>query len=539
MLRALISFAVAAVAVVVQLTIVDRIAFPGGAGPDVVLLTVAALALANGPLVGALVGFWAGLALDVAPPGSHLVGQDALVFCLVGYACGLAADQPTGDGVPEQGHTALFEIVVTAAGAVLGEALSSLLGAMLSDPRVTWPAIRHVLPVAVAYDVLLSPFVLYAVAAALRPAGARGDRSRADWSALAAQTAVPGGAQGAVRQAGTSHSPRLRLSDRGKGDSWVVGGGLRGQGAGRPAPKREPRLNLSGSSSLGGSALGAAFTTGGSRRGSTRSGGRGTSGVLGRSASLKGFGKPASLGSLGGSASLNGLGSQGSARAGGFGHGSAKVKFGGRRHEGVLGGSLLSASLLGASAPGSAALRSSGFGRSRMGRSLLGGSVFSHSSSALNRPAPARRSAPLGRSSFLGRTSWLSSPSSPGRSGRLMRPGAGGTDRHVPRFAKRGSLGRLAGTLRRRKATVQKSPGRGWLRRTSSRGAMGGGAMSRRTMGRRAFGRGASSRGMMGRSWTGGSAPEQRGARPGRFGSARLHMPRPKAKRRWRTGGYR
>ena len=70
MVRGLISFAVVTVAVIIQLTIVDRIAFPGGTGPDVVLLTVAALALANGPLVGALIGFSAGLALDVAPPGS-------------------------------------------------------------------------------------------------------------------------------------------------------------------------------------------------------------------------------------------------------------------------------------------------------------------------------------------------------------------------------------------------------------------------------------------------------------------------------------
>ncbi len=170
-----VSFVVVAVMVIVQLTIVNRITFPGGAGPDLVLLAVAALALAGGPLTGMLIGFWAGLALDVAPPGSHFVGQNALVFCLIGYACGLLADDSSGDAAAEQGHTALFEILVTAAGAVCGEALAALLGVMLSDPRVTWPAIRNVLPAAVAYDVLLCPFVLYAVAAALRLAGPRGE----------------------------------------------------------------------------------------------------------------------------------------------------------------------------------------------------------------------------------------------------------------------------------------------------------------------------------------------------------------------------
>src|SRR5580704_17200251 len=126
--RAVISIILVAVTVVFQLTVVDRIAFPGGAGPDLVLLVVAALALAGGPMAGMLTGFLTGLALDVAPPGSHFVGQDALVFCLIGYACGLAADTPSSDGVPEQEHAAVFEIGVTALGAVCGEALAALLG---------------------------------------------------------------------------------------------------------------------------------------------------------------------------------------------------------------------------------------------------------------------------------------------------------------------------------------------------------------------------------------------------------------------------
>src|SRR5580692_9048718 len=78
-MRHLISAAVVAVAVVFQLAAADRMVFPGGTGPDLVLLTVAALAIATGPLAGSVAGFCAGLALDVAPPAGHLVGQDALV----------------------------------------------------------------------------------------------------------------------------------------------------------------------------------------------------------------------------------------------------------------------------------------------------------------------------------------------------------------------------------------------------------------------------------------------------------------------------
>ncbi len=481
-MRWLISFVAAGVAVIAQLTIVDRITFPGGTGPDLVLLAVAALALAGGPLPGTLIGFLAGLALDIAPPGSHYVGQDALVFCLIGYACGLAAEDPASDGVPEQGHTALFEIVVTAVGAVCGEALMALLGVMLSDPRVTWPAIKHVLPVAAAYDLILAPFVLYAAAAVLRLAGTRG-QSR---PAALAGSAVAGAGHGAVRQPGGGNTPKLRLSEASKGDGWLAGqrghaaarqppkrepnlklGSLRGQSAAaRPAPRhaprrepnlklgrggpqgygaarkpaarREPNLRLGRGGTLGRSALGAGFASGGSRRGSGPSGGFGSSRGP---RNFRGSGRPGGLG---------GFGSQGSAAAGALG-GPARVRFSSRPHGGVLGGSLL-----GGSWGQSTGLRSSRFGSTRLGRSLLGGSVFARSPSALGRPAsPSRASSPgrsplgrsplgrsplgrsplgrsplgrspLGRSplgrSPLGRSPFLSRPSSLGRSSRPGRP---------------------------------------------------------------------------------------------------------------------
>ncbi|HYB17675.1 MAG TPA: rod shape-determining protein MreD, partial [Streptosporangiaceae bacterium] len=514
MVRWLISFVVVAVTVIVQVTIVDRIAFPGGTGPDLVLLVVAALALAGGPLAGALIGFSAGLALDIAPPGSHLVGQDALVFCLVGYLCGLAAEVPSGDGVPEQGHTALFEIVVTAAGAVCGEALGALLGVMLSDPRVTWPAVKHVLPVAVVYDVVLAPFVLFGVAAALRLAGRPRERAGAVWSGVPARTAAPSAAHGAIRQVNGGNTPRLRLSERAKGEGWVSGArGALAQGVGgRPAARREPRLNLarSGSPSRGRPAPKREPRLNLARSGSP------------------GRGRPLAGSALGAAFATSGLGG-----------GPAKVKFASRRYEGVLGGSWLGTVSTTSGLAGSR-LTSSRFGRSRMGRSLFGGSVFSRSPSALSRPAPRTRPAALGRSSFLGRPSLFgrSSPfggtSSARRKAGLLhsapRSSAAG---HAPRFARRGTLAGLTGALRRstrRRPTVHqptlrhttrrqpslgvgKSPGRGWLRGT----------------------RGTSSRqGGLGRGGRGGST-----ARLGTGGPARLHMPRPRVKRRRRTGGYR
>jgi rod shape-determining protein MreD len=489
--RAVISLVVVAVTVVFQLTVVDRIAFPGGAGPDLVLLVVAALALAGGPMAGVLTGFLAGLALDVAPPGSHFVGQNALVFCLVGYLCGLLADDGSGDA--EQGHTALFEIVVTAAGAICGEALRALLGVMLSDPRVTWPAITNVLPASVAYDVLLCPFVLYAVAAALRLAGARGEGRRVGWSPSQARTPAPGASQGAIRQLAGGNAPRLRLSERDRGPGSI--GGVRGPGAARPTARREPQLKLGRPGKRASAGLGAAFA-------------------------------PAGLGA-----------------------GTARVRFGSRRREGVLGGSLLGGSRSGIGSGsarlGSARLGSTGLGiprlgSSNMGRSLLGGSVFSRkSSSSLGRPAVFGRSAPLGLASPLRHRG---------------NPAGGGLTGHAPRFSRGGSLTRLTSALRR--SAGPKSPGRGWLRGTSSRGAfprrgalrsgsrssgsLGGTSMSRRAFGGRRIGRsgaGLSGRGLSGRGGRGLSARSGRGL--GGAGSPRLRMPRPRSRRRWRTGGYR
>ena len=524
-MRGLISLVVVAVTVIVQLTVVDRIAFPGGAGPNLVLLAVAALALAGGPLTGALTGFWAGLALDVAPPGSHFVGQDALVFCLIGYACGLLADDSSGDAA-EQGHTALFEIVVTAAAAICGEALAALLGVMLSDPRVTWPAIRNVLPAAVAYDVLLCPFVLYAVAAALRLAGARGEGRRAGWSASQARAPVPGANQGAIRQLAGGNS--LRLSDRDKGPGAI--GGLRGPGAGRPlVARREPRLKL---------------------------------GRAGPRTSTTAYRE-------------------------GHGASASRVRFGGRRREGVLGGSLLgSASPGGSALRGSAlrgsalrgsALRGSGlrgsglggsrFGSSSMGRSLLGGSVFSRSSASLGRSSTSGRSSSrFNRSAVFGRPAPVGRSSPLRHRGNLMGSAGGGLAGRAPRFSRGGSLARLTGTLRG--SAGPKSPARGWLRGASSRGhspgrsSLGRSSLGRSSLGRSSLGRSSLGRSSLGRSSQGRSSLGRgvfgqrrmgrgfRGSRvwasagtprlkASRTGQARLRMPRPKAKRRWRTGGYR
>ena len=90
--RALTGLALAVIllaAVIIQLTVVNRLPLPAAA-PDLVLLAVTAIAVCTSPLAGALAGFAGGLALDVAPPVTHYAGEYALIFCLAGYAAARA-----------------------------------------------------------------------------------------------------------------------------------------------------------------------------------------------------------------------------------------------------------------------------------------------------------------------------------------------------------------------------------------------------------------------------------------------------------------
>ena len=155
MRRAAFSAALLLLAILIQLTVLGNVRLPGGAGPDLVLVVVVALALTGGPVEGMLGGFFAGLALDVAPPATHLVGQYALVFCTVGYATGRV-----GSKLDE---STWVPIGVVAVGSAVGELLFALTGMIFGNLDITWSTIGHVLPASVVYDVLLSPFVLYAV----------------------------------------------------------------------------------------------------------------------------------------------------------------------------------------------------------------------------------------------------------------------------------------------------------------------------------------------------------------------------------------
>jgi rod shape-determining protein MreD len=213
--RALTSAVLVFLALIIQLTMIDRLPLPGGITPDFVLLVVVALALSGGPASGMITGFCAGLALDIAPPSDHLMGAYALVFCLVGYCCGLVS--------AELDRSVLLPLAASAVGAAVGTALYAGVGVMFGNPDVTGAAVRHVLPLSVIYDVVLSPFILYGVALANRLAarllGVATAPGELSGPALGAQQQAGGGALG------SRPTPRIRAGAPRAGDGWIGGGG--------------------------------------------------------------------------------------------------------------------------------------------------------------------------------------------------------------------------------------------------------------------------------------------------------------------------
>ncbi|WP_432076069.1 rod shape-determining protein MreD [Streptomyces wuyuanensis] len=161
--RMLLSTTLIVVALVVQVTVLARLQLPG-AVPDLLLLTVVALALVYGHTSGALIGFGAGLLADLAPPADHAAGRYALVLCVIGYLVGLAR--------PENGRltSATGPMVVVVAAAVVSTLLYALVGALVGDTAARHVGLGSLLFTAALYDLLLAPFTVPLIMALARRA---------------------------------------------------------------------------------------------------------------------------------------------------------------------------------------------------------------------------------------------------------------------------------------------------------------------------------------------------------------------------------
>src|SRR6185437_12828171 len=241
-LTALLLAAALFAAVVIQLTVVNRLPLPAplapgsSAAPDLVLLLVTAIAVTTSPATAAVTGFAGGLALDIAPPAAHYVGEYALVFCLAGYAAARVV-RAIWNATGERDPVTVFTVMAVAAAA--GEAGKAALGLLLSDPDVTVAAVSRVLPAAILYDLLLAPLVYWLVTRLTRAAAGDEAAERApalEFGPVRKLAPVLGVADGqsVFRQAASGAAPGLRLAGTG------------GNYAAPPSPpRRVPPLRLS------------------------------------------------------------------------------------------------------------------------------------------------------------------------------------------------------------------------------------------------------------------------------------------------------
>ena len=154
--RVALTATLVALALVAQVTVLSRLGLPGAA-PDIVLLVVVSLALAYGPTYGVVIGFAAGLGVDLVPPADAEIGRWAFVLTIVGYLAGLARD--------EARRSAFLPVTVVGVSSAVSVLLYALLAASLDDASVTWSAVSTMLPSAVVYEVALSAFAVPAVLA--------------------------------------------------------------------------------------------------------------------------------------------------------------------------------------------------------------------------------------------------------------------------------------------------------------------------------------------------------------------------------------
>jgi rod shape-determining protein MreD len=153
-LRALVVALLLVTAALLQTTLFPFLSL-AGFRPDLLLLVAVAIALHDGPMAGARVGFAAGLLADLLIAQAQ-VGLAALVFGAVGFVVGMARPYLA----PESFTAPLILAFLSGA---LGTAAYGVLALLLGDDRVTVPLLLQASLVVALYNTLLAPFVFAAV----------------------------------------------------------------------------------------------------------------------------------------------------------------------------------------------------------------------------------------------------------------------------------------------------------------------------------------------------------------------------------------
>lgn len=132
--------------------------------PQLTLVVVVSLAFADGPRMGAMTGFAAGLLQDLLLPQS-IVGLTSFVYTLMGYGVGTFRQYSVTQSV-------WAPVIAVAAASAVAELAYAILSILLGQPWVSLGFTARVVGLVVLYNTLLTPFtypIIRRVADKFRP----------------------------------------------------------------------------------------------------------------------------------------------------------------------------------------------------------------------------------------------------------------------------------------------------------------------------------------------------------------------------------
>ena len=138
-------------AVILQVAVFNLFAV-NGVVPNLALIVVVAAAVSRGPQFGAVVGFLAGLLLDLAPPADHVAGRWALAFVLVAVLAGRVRDDARRSPLAGLATVAVCSFVATS--------LFAFSGLLLGDHALPAGEMMQVISIALLWDVVVAPLLL-------------------------------------------------------------------------------------------------------------------------------------------------------------------------------------------------------------------------------------------------------------------------------------------------------------------------------------------------------------------------------------------
>lgn len=123
-----------------------------GVVPNLALIVVVAAAIARGPQFGAVVGFAAGLLLDLAPPADHVAGRWALALVLVAILAGRVRADARRSPIAGLATVAICSFVATS--------VFALSGVILGDHALPAGEMMQVIGIALLWDIVVAPLLL-------------------------------------------------------------------------------------------------------------------------------------------------------------------------------------------------------------------------------------------------------------------------------------------------------------------------------------------------------------------------------------------